>query len=551
VLARHGFGSLLRGAGLVSEVGEDESDSEIAWARRVREVLIELGPTFVKLGQVLSVRPDIVPVELMEELQTLQDQVPPAPWEAARAQLEAELYTDLDTIFSEFDEIPVASASIAQVHLAVLKDGEEVAVKVQRPDIQSTLRSDLHILYTLAHLVEGRIDVPGVYTPVAIVQEFERALQGELDFLQEARNAARFRARFAGNDRVVVPRVFEALSTGRVLVMERITGTPVSRMEPGDEGAEELMDLLIEASFEMVFEHGFFHGDPHPGNLYRDDEGRLVFLDFGLCGTLTPEMRDVLISAFTALVFEDAESLALTIYRAGGTHGRVDLRAFRAEIERMMLKYHGAALSDLGQASLTEFIQVASSYQIRLRPEYAVLARTASLVDGIARRLIPDADLVQRVRPYAQRMMAARLSPERLAADAMRALVQAQGGFKELPTQLNQLLLDLERGRLTVVTRDPDAGRMREEVRNAVVRITLAIGSSALLVGGAVMFSTWAPTPMDLPVAGIAGLAALTLAVAVWSTLATHILLGERVSPRDLRRQAMAVVRFFVGERTR
>jgi ubiquinone biosynthesis protein len=551
VLARHGFGSLLLAAGLTSDDGGDEAAASGTWAARIRQVLVELGPTFVKLGQVLSVRPDIVPAELMEELATLQDSVPPAPWEEARALLEAELHAPLGEVFQDFDPAPVASASIAQVHLAVLADGREVAVKVQRPGIRDTLRSDLHILYTLAHLAEGRIEVPGVYTPVAIVREFERSLADELEFLEEARNAARFRAQLAGDPRIVVPEVFEARSTSRVLVMERIDGEPISRLGPESEGVGELMDLLIESTFAAVFDHGFFHGDPHPGNLFRTPDGRLAYLDFGLCGTLTPDMRDVLVSAFTALVFQDAESLALTIYRAGGTHGRVDLRAFRGEIERLMHKYHGASLSELGQASLTEFIQVASSYQIRLRPEFAVLARTASLVDGVARRLIPDADMVARVRPYAQKLMAARLSPDRLAADALRAVVQAQGGFRELPTQLNQLLLDLERGRLSVVARDPEAARLREEVRNAVTRLVLAIGATGTLLSGALLFSAWAPTPLDVPVAGLMGLAALALSAATWATLVTHLLLGEHVQPRDLQRRLLALVRFFVGDRDR
>ena len=331
--------------------------------------------------------------------------------------------------------------------------------------------------------------------------------------------------------------------------MERIRGRPLSAIEPGDDRVEGLMQRLIEASFDQVFEHGFFHGDPHPGNLFLTDDGDLAYLDFGLCGTLTPEMRDVLVSAFTALVFEDAEGLALTIYRAGGTHGRVDLRAFRAEIERLMLKYHGASLSELGTASLTEFIQVASRYQIRLRPEYAVLARMASLVDGIARRLIPDADMVKRVQPFARQMLARRMAPERLAADALRMITQAQGGFRELPTQLSQLLLDLERGRLAVVTRDPEAGLTRDEIRMAVLRLSLAAGASAMLVAGSLALIAWSPTPLGVPLVAVFAFSCLVGAALTWGALLAHLLFGEQLRPRELQRRAMAVARFFIGER--
>ncbi|MCB9759279.1 MAG: AarF/ABC1/UbiB kinase family protein [Alphaproteobacteria bacterium] len=560
VLVRYGFGSLLDATGLLDdpELAEAAESSTVhtaagrSWAARLRQVLVELGPTFVKLGQVLSVRPDIVPQVLIEELRTLQDDVPPAPWDEVGALVREELHARIDDVFEDFAETPVASASIAQVHFATLRGGGPVAVKVQRPGIQATIRSDLHILYTLAHLVEGRLELPGVYTPVAIVQEFEQAIRQELDFLQEASAAERFGRDFRDVDQVAVPKVLRRYSSSRLMVMERLSGRPLSTFSRGDPAVAELCNALVDATIRQVFDHGFFHADPHPGNLFVLEDGRLGFLDFGLCGTLTAEMRDTLITVLSSLVFQDAETLALTIYRVGGVEGQVDLRAFRSEIERMMQKYHGASLSDLSTtASLVEFVELASRYQIRLVPEYALLARAASIVDGILRGFVPDLDPVALVRPHASRLVTERLSPERVAADALKVLVQAQDGLRGLPIQLNQLLLDLERGRLSIITRDAEAERDRELLADATLRLSLALCAVATLISGAVLLAAWSPAPYGVPVAGIVGLIAVGGAGALWLGLVAHTLLGEHLRPRSLRRQALAVLRFFLGDRRR
>ncbi len=546
VLASHGFGELARIVGV--DTATSQSDTPVAM--RVRLALADLGPTFIKLGQVLSVRPDILPPHVIAELATLQDNAPQVEWPAARAVLEEELRVPPEELFASIDPVPVASASIAQVHFAVLKDGTEVAVKVQRPGIERTLRSDLHILYTLARALEGRAQVPGLYTPVEIVQEFEAALQTELDFLQEATAGERFRSLHKGVSGVAVPAVHRELCTRRVLVMERIVGRRLASVEGGSEEGRALMRKLIECWYFELFEFGFFHGDPHPGNLMVGERGELVFLDFGLTGQLSGEMQDVLTSVFTGLAFKDAESVALAIYRAGATAERVDLKAFRAEIERMMAKYEGATLSRLSErGSLTEFVEVASRYRIQLPREYAILARATSIVDGIARRLLPDADIVAEVRPFAQRLVSRRFGPERLGADAFRALQHAQVAFRDLPTQTNQLLLDLERGRVVVTTRDPDAEALRIEIRHASTRIVLALCSLGLGVSGALLLAPWQPHPFGVPALPFVGTATATAGAVVFVGLLLHVLLADRLKPAGLRRRLVAIGRFFVGGR--
>ena len=546
VLAKNGFGELARIVGVDTKT----SASEAPVAMRVRLALADLGTTFIKLGQVMSVRPDILPQAMLEELATLQDNAPTVDFAAIKQSLEEELGRPLTEVFTSFDEKPVASASIAQVHFATLKDGSSVAVKVQRPGIEKTLRSDLHILYTLARLIEGQVQVPGLYTPVEIVQEFEIAISGELDFLQEARACVRFKENHANVAGVYVPGIHREFCTRRILVLERIDGRKLNALPGGSEEGRAAMRRLIECWYLQLFEHGYFHGDPHPGNLMVKDDGTLVFLDFGLTGTLTGEMQDMMTSVFTGLVFKDAESVALTIYRAGATKDRVDLKAFRAEIQRLMQKYEGASLSQLStSSSLTEFIEVAARYRIQLPREFAVIARATSIVDGIAKRLLPDVDIVNEVRPLAQRLVATRFGPERLGADAFRVLQHAQAAFRDVPTQANQLLLDLEGGRIAITARDPEAEELRMEIRHAAIRLSLALCALALAVSGSVLIAPWAPAPWGVPLLAISGFGVCGFSAVMFFGLAVHWLFATRFHPRDWRRRFLAVVRFFVGER--
>ena len=545
VLARHGFGQAARLAGI--DVEGTPIDEKQPFGRRLRQVLIDLGPTFVKLGQVLSVRPDMIPTDVMTELATLQDHVPPAPFEEVRALLEEELGGSLEVRFQVFDPEPIASASIAQVHRAVLLDGAEVAVKVQRPGIEQKIRSDLHILYSLAQLITGRLDLPGLYTPIGIVREFDAALTQELDFIQEGRAAMRFRAAFADTADVTAPRIHEQWSTRRVLVMECMEGRRVHELL-GTAEADEAMRKVIDATFAQVFEHGFFHGDPHPGNLLILEDGRLCYLDFGITGSLTGEMQDTLVQLFLALVQRDAESMALSLYRSGAADGRVDLKGFRTEIARMMAKYHGATLEQLSEAaSLVEFVQVAARFRIRLVPEYAVLARAASLLDGLTRQMMPSADIIAIVQPYAQRLLGARLAPQRLVADAFHLLQQAQVAARDVPMQLNQLMLDLERGNIQLTTLDPSAGELREDIRHAGVRVALAVVAAGFGLSAALLLSTWSPSPWGVPLVAVLGVAMAFLATGLLWILMVHALAATRLHPREWRRRLLAVARFFLG----
>lgn len=555
VLARNGFGqaftSLGLGKGLAA--GGDVEAATKPWARRLRQVLVELGPTFVKLGQVLSTRPDILPQDALVEFQSLQNKVPAMPMDTVRAIVEEELGQPFEAIFSEFDEEPLGSASIAQVHRAVLADGgQEVAVKIQRKGIARTIRSDLHILYSLAQLTEGRLQVPGFYTPTAIVKEFDAAITRELDFHQEAHSIEKFGNLFRDDPAVVAPAVHHRWSTGRLLVMERMQGRPLRQVfgELNRAQGRKVAHLLMDATYKQVFEHGYFHGDPHPGNILLTDKGQLAFIDFGVMGLLTGAMQDTLLNAFTSLVFRDAETLAMTVYRAGGVDERIDLRAFRTELEKKMVEYHGVSLDELADpATLVEVVQLAQQFRINLPAEYAVLARAVGLVEASIRALLPGVDIVSEVTPYAQKLVRHRFSPERVASDAAKFMVQMQGHFRELPTQVNQVLMDLEGGRLSFETRDPEARLLRSEIQMAVQRISLAFFASTVTMGALLFIASWSPNPYGIPLTGLMGIGMLGLGTILFGALGVHVLFASFLGPTAWRNRFVAVWRFFSWRR--
>jgi len=557
VLARYGFGQLFTTIGIGD--GPAQVDPEMKTsplARRLRAAVVELGPTFIKLGQVLSVRPDILPPDVILEFETLQDRVPPMPEDEVREVLDAELGVPMSEVFESFDFEPLGSASIAQVHKACLLSGEEVAVKVQRGGIAESIRSDMHILYTLAGVLEKRVRLPGLHSPTEVVREFDVAITSELDFTQEMRAAERFFKNFSHRPEVVIPRPHPRWCSRRLLVMDLIEGVPLKQklgVEQVTPESRALAHTLMECAYDQIFEYGFFHGDPHPGNIFVTDDGRIALLDFGLTGSLTGQMQDTIIAAFTAMVFRDAETLAMTVYRAGATSDRVDLREFRNEIERLMDKYYGMSLEELSDdpSTFMEVIQVATRYHIDLPPEFAVLSRTFGLVEGILRGLLPGVDIVEEVKPYAQRLVASRLAPERVAVDVARSMVQLQGHFKDFPTQLNQLMVDLEGGNVTFKIDNPQAHRLEDAIRMGGLRISLALFAATMTLGSLLFMAVWALAPLTNLLAGFLGVVLGGFGAALFGFLGIHVFFARFISLRFWRRAIGRVFQFFSLRRRR
>lgn len=493
VLARHGFGQLLaamplnRLPGLGLFAPDEEEAPPLPTQERLVKAFQELGPSFVKLGQMLSTRQDLLPADYIEAFATLQDQVEPFDGRVARQMVEEALEAELEALFADFSEEPVASASIAQVHRARLHTGEEVAVKVQRPGIERTLRSDINILYTLAELLEDQLDL-GVYTPAAIVEAFDRAISLEVDFLNEATNAETFGAAMAELEGVHVPRIYRPLSDRRVLTMEWIEGHKLTRIDDSGADRRVLMKRLVAASYEQIYVHSIFHADPHPGNLVVDGDSVLTYLDFGLVGRITPEMRDILEAIFVGVIFGDADGCARAIYRAGSADGRVNLRELSARITDLLDRYGHTSLAqqDTGRIAI-ELLGLCREHNLRLPQEYALLARASAALDGIARALVPDWDMMAEVRPFASRLAAQRLDPERIGGELLRSTLSVGTFLREMPHQLEQVLTDLERGNFELTAVTPAVEQLDRTIDRVGRALIFGVGVSAFLLSASIL----------------------------------------------------------------
>ncbi len=555
VLIRHGFGEALGKlpATLLQrgDTAADESAKSLSGPQRALRVIEELGPTFVKLGQILSTRPDILPQDYIDAFSTLQDSVPPFEGKQAREIVARELREPVDDIFVGFETEAVASASIAQVHRAELPDGRQVAVKIQRPDIEDRIRSDIHILQRLADLAEDQLEQIGLYSPSTILQQFERAVTSELDFLTEARNAEVLRRNLATLEGVAVPEVVRRFSTHRVLTLTWFEGRKLATYAERELDAQAFMDQVVAATYQQVFVDGFFHADPHPGNLLIADDGTLGYVDFGLMGQLTRKQQDLLVDLFVAIVFKDAESVARACYRAGGSEGRLDLRAFANEADGLFSRYSGLAMGDQPMATiLVDLVQLASRHRLRLPEEYAMLARAGVTLDGVARMHVPDWNMFETLKPFALKLATGRHDLGRLSTDALTMANQAMAAARDLPLQMDQIMMDLEKGRVRVTTHNDDLRELNHTVRRMGIALLLAMGAAALLVSAAVLTAGTDADVFGFPfmkaVSAIAIVVSLSTASSLLGALGFHLAVTGRLRPRVLAR---VLVWFFKREK--
>jgi ubiquinone biosynthesis protein len=487
VVARYGFGSFLEQSRLGELLGEKRPPGTEATAgsraRRLRLMLTDLGPTFVKLGQVMSTRADLLPQEVIRELSELQDQVPPFPFAEVKRTIEAGLGRDLSDAFATFDETPLASASIAQVHRASTRAGIEVIVKVQRPGIRARIEADLELLRHLGRLLESVFDETNLASPTGIVEEFEKAILGELDFTREAANVELFRRVHSGRPYVVVPHVVGHLSCATVLTLERLDGRKITDFDPERHDRATITKNLVELAFVQMFEDGLFHGDPHPGNLFVLEGSRIGLIDMGLVGRLSRSMQETLIVMCLAISLKDAGTLARLLYKIGVAKERVSLAELQTDIQQVLDRYLGADISAIDSRSLLgDLLDLAQRHRIRIPREYAVLAKASVTIEGVVRRLCPDLDVLEVAMPYAQRLLYERLNPVGRDANARRMLLQMQGFATDVPGQLAQVLMDLERGNMNVTSRRIE-GELSQLV-SALRFLALTVACSTMALGG-------------------------------------------------------------------
>jgi ubiquinone biosynthesis protein len=450
---------------------------------RIRLALEELGPTFIKLGQIMSTRPDLVGPELAEELEKLQTRVPPDAPEVVAELVEEELGCALHDVFSEFSDAPVASASIGQVHRARLITGEEVAVKVQRRDIARCVRVDLDILQGLAQLAE-RIPEFACYRPCASVAEFQRALRRELDFDRERRHMEEFQRSFNGSDLVRIPRPIAEYSTDRVLVMEWLDGVPLSSPQAIANCAIDLSAVArhgTELYLEMIFRHGFYHADPHPGNLLLMENEAIGLRDYGMVGRVDESLRGEIEDFLLAIVEQDSTHLGAVVMRVGSTPPGLDEAALGMDLADYVAHYaHVSAEQFELAAALREMFELMRRHDIILPAAMTMLLKVLVMLEGTGRRLQPDFSLMEVLRPYRKKMLARRISPSRQFRKARRIAYELEQLAEVFPRRMRDILQQVQSGRF-------DVHLDHRGLEPSVNRLVLGMMTSALFLGSVLL----------------------------------------------------------------
>jgi len=504
VLSKYGLADWISrlGPGFAKDLLKAPGGTAIArhpWETRLRLALGELGPTFIKLGQILSTRPDLIGVDLADEFEHLQADVPGDPPEKVRATIESELGRPVEEVFDEFEEQPIASASIGQVHRARLTTGEEVAVKVQHADIERKIRVDLDILSGMAQLSE-RIPEFQNYRPRAIVSEFRRVLQRELDFRREQRHMEEFARDFAGDRTIHIPRPYPDLSTSRVLVMELVEGIKLTETERLVRAGLDLAEVARRGAnmyLEMIFGKSFYHADPHPGNVVLMDGNVIGLLDFGMVGRIDERLHEDIEEMLLALGNLDAEHLTAIITRVGAVPRELDRAALSLDVADFIAHYGGQSLENFDlSGALNEMTEMIRRYRISLPARIAMLIKVLVTLEGTSRLLSPQFSLLEVMRPYRKKMLLRRLSPRRQIRKMRRFYAQLEHMVEALPRGVIDIIEQVQSGKFEVHLD-------HRGLEPSVNRLVLGMLASALFLGSALLVSRDVPPLIrDLPLAG-------------------------------------------------
>jgi len=531
VLTRHGFGEVLGRMGLSSLAPSTPSTSKdtdqkrkIPWQERVRLVLQDLGPSFIKLGQVASTRADLMPNELIIELKKLQDDVPPVSFEEIKKVIEESLGSSLSDVYATFDEKPLATASIGQVHRAKLRaefdDAEEkaereVVVKVQRPGVKETVERDLELLSMLAAVLERSVEEARIYDPVGMVQNFDRAITAEMDFTIEAGNCERFQRNFEGHPGIAFPKVYKLASSRRVLTLEFFDGKKIYAATESGVSGPKIAKTSLGIVIKQIFEDGFFHADPHPGNIIilgTKDEPVIGMIDLGMVGRLSPEMRDKTIRLMVAAVRQDSRAVADALYTIGRPTKKVDLNEYRSEVTVLAEKYLGRPLKEIQlSAMIKDLVDGAVKFGLEIPNDFLMVGKALMTIEGIGKELDPDLDVFNEAKPYFIGLLQKRYSPEQIGNELLRGVERFAGVAHDVPFHLQEVLDDLRMGRLQIQTVETQAAPTLDRLGRRIFS-----GMTVASLNVAAGLATISHFKYNLWVAGF-------LFLCAWSVWITHV----------------------------
>ncbi len=525
---RHGFGYFLASHKLTDLLpGRSEAVPPLDGARserglHLRELLEDLGPTFVKFGQLLSTRPDLLPPDIIAELRALQDDVRAFPYEDVERVISEDLGLSVERLFLEFDERPIAAASIGQVHRAVLPNGHVVAVKVQRPDAPRQIEEDLSLLYQAARLARERVRALDFIDARALVDEFARSIRQELDYRHEARNAQSFFGDFAGDPHVQVPRVYWSYTRARVLTLEYLVGTQLGDIDLSSYTLEQrrrLAYLVAETWMTMIFRNGFFHGDPHPANvlvLGRPD--RIGLVDFGLAGKLTDEDMSRLTRLFIDAAAENVDVLPRRLAELGVRYSRDDEERFVVELRELYYRYYGASLAEIDPLQvIREAFSLVYRLNLRLPARFVLLDKAIATLGSVGIELYPDFNVFEVARPYARSLMLRRYAPRRVLSRAARESRKLAQVALDAPYQMHDILDDLRAGEIEVGFVHKGLDEFTQKLTIAFNRLVMALVVSGGLIGSSLIgiFAKSGPHLLGVHVISVIGFA-LSTVLGVW-----------------------------------
>jgi len=497
VLTRHGFGFLLDQAGILSGFKvpwrkKDRRDQEkLSTAQRIRRVLEELGPTFIKLGQLMSTRPDLFPPDVIDELEHLQDRVQPVSFGEIKTIIEEELGAPVEELFAEVDPAPLATASIGQVHRGRLAAGEEVVLKVQRQGVDRLIETDLEIMFDIARLLEWRTSWGRFYKLGEMVEEFARAIRQEVDYTYEGRNADRFRENFAGVKDVVSPKVYWPFTTRRVLVLEYVEGIKITALDELRAAGYNLTTVakkVANAVFKQILVDGFFHGDPHPGNIAVLAEESIFFMDFGMVGRLDEYLRDRFAAMLLNIVRRDIDGIVRVLLEIGKAHGKVSKQNLRRDISYLFVKYYDRPLKEIrvGEA-LRELLGMSYVYRIRIPSEVVLLTRTLILLEGAIEKLDPGLSIVDLAEPFGKKLLYEKMAPGRLAKKALAYGLDIAAIGRDLPRRADNLLHLVEAGEIGFKIELKNFVQFVNRLNIVSNRLSFSVIIAAIIIGSSLM----------------------------------------------------------------
>lgn len=499
ILADYGFGAVLAQMRLSDRLNiprrwrrrRDIPGDAMTNPRRLRRAMEDLGPTFIKFGQILSTRSDIMPPEYLEELSYLQDEVPPVSWEQAREVVETELGAPIEDLFAQVDPVPIASASLAQVHVARLVGGEEVVVKIQRPNIEKTVNLDLDIIYDLAQTAQQRIGAASRFEVGDLAEEFASALRTEMDFRREAWNADRFRKNFEDENRLTVPKIYWDYSTKRLLVMERLKGIKIDNLEAlkaAGYSPQRLSRYAADFALKEVLIDGFFHADPHPGNMLILPGEVIGLLDFGTVGRLDDKDRANLARLFIAGVQLDAEAIVDQLQRMGVADYKVDRIGLERDLKRILTRYYGLPIYEIDAREISKAVQpILYEYKLSIPTDYYLLMKTVVMMQGVGLRLDPDFDIFETAQPYMGKLFRRMWLPSSWGPEVVQMALDWKDFATILPRKTSRILEQVERGQLTVQAELPQLETIINTIDRLINRIIFSVLVAALLVALALL----------------------------------------------------------------